>query len=53
MTRDDVEIGIDQHRHIEAESLDAVGDLPDLLLAVAARVGGVRFQLVYPVINNC
>jgi len=53
VTRDDVEIGIDQHRHIEAESLDAVGDLPDLLLAVAARVGGVRFQLVYPVINNC
>ena len=46
MTSIYVEIGIDQHWHIEAEGLDAVGDLPDLLLAVAPRVGRVRFQLV-------
>ena len=52
MTSIYVEIGIDQHGHIEAEGLDAVGDLPDLLLAVAPRVGRIRRELVYLSINN-
>jgi hypothetical protein len=52
MTSFYVEIGIDQHWHIEAEGLDAVGDLPDLLLAVAPRVGRIRRELVYLSINN-
>ena len=46
MTSIYVEIGINQHGHIEAEGLDAVGDLPDLLLAVAPRVGRIRGELV-------
>jgi hypothetical protein len=41
-----VVVAINQDRDIEAEGLDAVGDLPDLLLAVPARVVGIRFELV-------
>jgi hypothetical protein len=41
---DDVELGIDQHRNIEAEGLDAVRDLPDLLLTVNPRISGIRFE---------
>ena len=49
---DHVAVAIDQDRHVEAESLDAVGDLPDLLLAVPARVGRIRLQIFDPTINN-
>ena len=52
MTRDNVAVAIDQDRDIEAESLDAVGNLSDLLFAMAPRVTGVWFQLFDPVINN-
>ena len=45
MTADHVAVGIDQDRDIETECLDAAGDLPDLLRAVAPWVGRVRFQL--------
>jgi hypothetical protein len=41
---DDVELGIDQHRNIEAEGLDAVRDLPDLLSTVNPRISGIRFE---------
>jgi hypothetical protein len=46
MPCDYVELGIDEHRDVKAEGLDAVGDLPDLLLAVQPRVRGVGFELV-------
>jgi len=49
---DHLELGIDQHRHVEAKALDAVGDLPGLLFAVQPRVGGVRFQRLDPTIYN-
>ena len=43
MAGDHVAGAIDQDRDIEAESLDAVGDLSDLLPAVAPRVGWIQF----------
>jgi len=46
MSRDHVQIGTDQNRDVEAEGLDAPGDLPDLLLAVDAAVARVWFELV-------
>ena len=42
----DVAEAIDQDRDIEAESLDTASDLPDLPLAVAPRVRGIRLELV-------
>jgi hypothetical protein len=50
---DELIVAIDQDWDIEAEGLDAAGDLPDLLLAVQPRVGGVRFELAYQAIDNC
>jgi hypothetical protein len=44
--RNHIVIAIDQDRDIESEGPDAVGDLPDLPLAVAPWVGGVWFQLL-------
>jgi hypothetical protein len=35
-------VAIDQDRDIKVESSDAVGDLPDLLLAMAPRVRRVK-----------
>jgi hypothetical protein len=46
VTRDHILFAVDQNRNIEAKGPDAVGDLPDLLLRMPARVGGVRLQLV-------
>ena len=43
---DDVAVAIDQDRDIEAEGLDAVGDLPDLLFAVTTGINGVRLKLI-------
>jgi hypothetical protein len=45
VTRDDLAIAIDQDRDIEAESFDAVGDLPDLLFAVTPRIGEIPRKL--------
>ena len=52
MAGDHLALAIDQDRDIEPERLDAVGDLPDLLLAVAARIGRIRLQLFDPPIDN-
>jgi hypothetical protein len=49
---DHVVVAIDQDWDIEAEGFDAVGDLPDLLFAVAPRVSGIRLELLDPTINN-
>jgi len=49
---DHIVVAIDQHRHVKAKSLDAVGDLPDLLLAVAPRVSRIRFELVDRPVDN-
>jgi hypothetical protein len=46
MPGDDLARAIDQDRDIEAEDPDAFGNLPDLLLAVAPRVGRIRGELV-------
>jgi hypothetical protein len=46
VSRDDFEIAIDQDRDVEAEALDALCDLPDLLLAVDPRVLRIGFELV-------
>jgi putative transposase len=52
LTRDDVAVAIDQDRDVELEGLDAAGDLPDLLFAVAPRVGGVELKLVDPSVDD-
>ena len=49
---DYVVVAIDQDRDIEAEGLDAVGDLSDLLFAVAPRVRRIRFQLSDAAVGN-
>src|SRR5438046_5128275 len=41
---DHLVVAIGQDRNVEPESLDAVGDLPDLLFAVEPRVCGVQLQ---------
>ena len=46
VTHDYVTVAIDQDWDIEAESLDAVGNLPDLPLTVPAWVAWIRFELV-------
>ena len=43
---DDVQIGVDENRHVEAEGLDARGDLTDLFGAVLARVAGIGLQAI-------
>ena len=49
---DDVEFGIDQDRHVEAERLDAVGDLLDLLALVSAGVARVGLELFDRSVND-
>jgi ParB-like chromosome segregation protein Spo0J len=49
---DHVAIAIDQDRHIEAKGLDALGNLPDLLSAVASRVSRVRSELVQQAVDD-
>jgi hypothetical protein len=46
MASDDVAIMINQDRDVETKDLDTTADLPDLLFAVAPRVGGVKLELV-------
>jgi hypothetical protein len=48
VTHDYVTVAIDQDWDIEAESLDAVGNLPDLPLTVPAWVVWIRFELRNP-----
>src|SRR6516164_1080651 len=48
----DISVVINQDRNIEAKGLDAVSDLPDLLLAVTARIGRIRLELVDPSIDD-
>jgi hypothetical protein len=49
---DDLAVAVDQDRDVEAKGVDAVGDLPDLLLGMMPRVGGVRLQLRDPAIDD-
>src|SRR5438105_14364175 len=44
MARDDALLCIDQHRHIEAETRDALGDLPHLFAAVQPGVLWIKLQ---------
>jgi hypothetical protein len=41
-----VVVAIDQDGDDKAEGLEAFANLPDLLLGMAPRVGGIRFQFV-------
>ena len=50
--RDNLAVAIDQDRDIKAEGPDAISDLPDLLFGMAPWVGGIRFQLLNPAIND-
>ena len=52
MPGDYVVFSVDQNRNIEAEFGDAVRNLTDLFFCVAARVGGVRFQLINAPVND-
>jgi hypothetical protein len=45
-TTNDVVVSIDQDRDVEAEDLDAFGNLPDLLFTVTPRIAGVRLKIV-------
>ena len=44
VTGNDIPVAIDQDRNDEAEDLDTVTDLPDLLLRMPPRVGGSGFS---------
>lgn len=52
MAGDHVVIGVDQHRDIEPERLDAIGDLPDLFSAVLACVARVGFEAIDRKVRN-
>src|SRR5437870_10975739 len=52
MAVDDLQPGIDQDRHVEAEGGDAVGDLSDLFALMPAGVARVGFELVNRPIDN-
>jgi len=49
---DHIAVAIDQDRHNKAKGLDAFGDLPDLLFAVAPRVCRVPFELVERAVDD-
>jgi hypothetical protein len=49
---DNLAVVIDQDRDIKAEGLDALGDLPDLLLAVTPRVSRIPVLGVYGGMNE-
>jgi hypothetical protein len=46
MAGDHVAVPINQDRNVKAERLNALGDLPDLLLALLACVAGVWPQVI-------
>jgi hypothetical protein len=52
MAGDDIPVVIDQDRDVEAESFNAVGDLPELLFAVAPRIGRIRIELFDATVAN-
>jgi hypothetical protein len=49
---DNIALRVSQNWDIEIKGLDAVGNLPDLLLSVAPRVGGIGFQRVDLSVHN-
>jgi hypothetical protein len=49
---DNIVLAIGQNWDIEIKGRDAVGNLPDLLLSMAPRVGGIGFQRVDPTVND-
>src|SRR2546423_9940891 len=52
MPGDDLEIGINDDRDIEAELFDRTSDLPDLLFAVLSRIARIEFQSISRLVNN-
>ena len=50
VTADGLAVTIDQDRDIETENSDALGDLPDLFAAVAARVGRIWLERINPAV---
>jgi hypothetical protein len=42
---DHLSLRVDQHRHVEAEGLDAARDLADLSWRMSARILRVEFEL--------
>ena len=46
VTGDDLSLVIDEHRIAKAKSLDAFGDLADLLFGMCSRIAPVRSELV-------
>src|ERR1700730_2695531 len=50
---DHIVAAIDQDRDVEAESLEAIGDLPDLLFAVAPRIGRIRLKVIDQPVDHC
>ena len=49
---DDLETGINEDRHVEAECSDTLSDLPDLFGRVPARVARIGFELVDRAVND-
>jgi hypothetical protein len=49
---DNVALAVDQNWDVEIKGLDAVGNLPNLLLGMAPRVGGIGFQRVDATVHN-
>ena len=46
MTRHNVQFGVDEHRHVKAEALDAARDLLDLRTAMQTRVVGIELEML-------
>jgi hypothetical protein len=47
-----VPVAVDQDRDIETKRFNAGGDLSDLFFAVMPWIGGIRFQLVDPAVED-
>src|SRR5437868_10434649 len=52
MPGDDLEIGINDDRDIEAELFYRTSDLPDLLFAVLSRIARIELQSINRLVNN-
>src|SRR6266436_2874326 len=53
MAGDDLALGVNQNRHVEAEGLDAARDLTNLPRAVRARVAWIELQFHQWPIDHC
>ena len=53
VARQHAQVIVHQERDVKAESCDAVCDLLNLLLAVEARVGRVRLDVLHCAIGHC